>query len=114
MRPLHLQRAKTVIDYTPVIPTECKANSIAVFDGYTMREMFSCRYFRAYRFEIQSRVPLMSNGRSFQHLLFVEGSGVVKYAGGEVPFQKGDSFFIPAALGAYTVEGVGKMLLSHV
>ena len=50
MRPLHLQRAKTVIDYTPVIPTECKVNSTAVFDGYTMKEMFSCRYFRAYRF----------------------------------------------------------------
>ena len=114
MRPLHLQRAKTVIDYTPVIPAECKANGIAVFDGYTMREMFSCRYFRAYRFEFQSRVPLMSDGRSFQHLLFVEGSGVVRYEGGAVPFQKGDSFFIPAALGAYTVEGAGKMLLTHV
>ena len=114
MRPLHLQRAKTVIDYTPVIPTECKVNSTAVFDGYTMKEMFSCRYFRAYRFEIRSSASLTSDGKSFQHLLFVEGSGIVRYAGGEVPFHKGDSFFIPAALGAYTVEGVSKMLLSHV
>ncbi|MEN6634634.1 MAG: type I phosphomannose isomerase catalytic subunit [Clostridiaceae bacterium] len=114
MRPLHLQRAKTVIDYTPVIPTECRVNSGAVFDGYTMTKMFSCEYFRAYRFEIRSSVSLFTDGKSFHHLLFVEGSGIVRFAGGEAAFHKGDSFFIPAALGDYTVEGVCKMLLSHV
>ena len=114
MRQLHLQRAKTVIDYTPVIPTECRVNSSAVFPGFTMTKMFSCPYFRAYRFEFRDRFSLNSSGKSFQHLLFVEGSGVLRYEGGEVAFHKGDSVFIPAALGDYAVEGIGKMLLSHV
>lgn len=114
MRPLHLQRAKTVIDYTPVIPTECKMNSSAMFDGFSMTKMFSCRHFRAYRFDVSDSAHLMSDGKSFQHLLFVEGSGVLRAQKEEIPFRKGDSFFIPAALGGYSVEGVSKMLLSCV
>lgn len=113
-RALHLQRAKTVIDYTPVIPTECKVNSGARFDGFSMAKMFSCEYFRAYRFDIYKSAHLRSDRKSFQHLLFVQGSGVVRFQGEEIPFRKGDSFFIPAALGDYTVEGTGRMLLSHV
>ena len=114
MRQLHLQRAKTVIDYTPVIPTECKVNSGAKFEGYSMAEMFSCQYFRAYRFDIRKSVPLSSDPRSFQHLLFVEGHGVLRHGETEYPYRKGDSFFIPAALGEYSVEGNSRMLLSHI
>jgi mannose-6-phosphate isomerase len=113
-RPLHLQRAKTVIDYTPVIPTECKINSGAKFDGFSMSEMFSCRYFHAYRFDIQSSVQLHSDPKSFHHILFVEGHGVIRYGDMEIPYRKGNSFFIPAALGDYVVEGNSRMLLSHV
>ena len=114
MRQLHLQRAKTVIDYTPVIPTECKVNSSAKFDGYSMAEMFSCQFFRAYRFDIRKSVSLSSDPRSFQHLLFVEGHGVLRHAGTEYPYRKGDSFFIPAALGEFSIEGNSRMLLSHI
>jgi len=113
-RPLHLQRAKTVIDYMPVVPTECKINSGAKFDGFSMAEMFSCQYFRAYRFDIRSSVRLHSDPKSFQHILFVEGHGVIRYRDMEIPYRKGDSFFIPAALGDYMVEGNSRMLLSHV
>lgn len=113
-RPLHLQRAKAVINYTPVIPTECKINSGAKFDGFSMSEMFSCRHFRAYRFDIQSNVQLHSDPKSFQHILFVEGHGVIRYQKMEIPYRKGNSFFISAALGDYVVEGNSRMLLSHV
>ena len=47
MRQLHLQRAKTVIDYTPVILTAYMANSTAVFDGYRMKELFSGHLLRS-------------------------------------------------------------------
>ncbi|PKM39594.1 MAG: mannose-6-phosphate isomerase [Firmicutes bacterium HGW-Firmicutes-9] len=114
MRPLHLQRAKSVIDYTPIIPTNCKVNSGALFDGFSMAEMFSCRYFRAYRFDITKDVHIRSDPRSFQHILFVEGHGVLRYKDWEIPFRKGNSFFIPAVLGEYFVEGSCRMLLSHV
>lgn len=113
-RPLHLQRAKSVIDYKPIVPTECKFNSGAKFDGFSMSEMFSCRYFHAYRFDILSRVQLHSDQKSFQHILFVEGHGVIRSQDLEIPYRKGDSFFIPAALGGYVVEGNSRMLLSHV
>jgi len=113
-RPLHLQRARTVIDYTPIVPTECKINSGAKFDGFSMSEMFSCQYFHAYRFDVQKSVQLHSDPKSFQHLLFVEGHGVLRYQDMEIPYRKGDSFFVPAAMGDYLVEGYSRLLLSHV
>lgn len=113
-RPLHLERAKAVIDFTPVVPTECKINSGAKFSGFSMAEMFSCKYFRAYRFDIQSSIRLRSDPKSLHHILFVDGYGLIRYHGMEIPYRKGNSFFIPAALGDYVVEGNSRMLLSHV
>ena len=40
MRQLHLQRAKTVINYTTVIQTERKVNNAAGLDGFSMSEMY--------------------------------------------------------------------------
>lgn len=40
MRQLHLQRAKTVIDYTLVIQTERKVNNGAGLDGFSISEMY--------------------------------------------------------------------------
>lgn len=81
---------------------------------YQHAEMFSYRYFRAYRFDITKRVHLSSDYQSFQHILFVEGHGVLRHQEREIAFRKGNSFFIPAALGDYSIEGNCRMLLSHV
>ena len=114
LRPLHLERAAKVLHYAPVIPEECKANSCVVFPEFTMVEMFSCKYFRAYRVDIQTLAYLSCDGYSFQHLLCVEGKGVICYDGTEYSFDRGDSFLMPAALGEYCIEGECRMLLSRL
>ena len=114
LRPLHLARAGKVLNYAPILPQECKANSGVYLDGFFMEEMFSCEYFKAYCFHIRTIAALTCDGRSFQHLLFVEGQGLLRCQGKTYLFQKGDSFFMPASLGDYTVEGQCRMLLSCV
>ena len=112
LRPLHLERAAQVLDYAPVIPHECKANSGAVFSDFAMAEMFSCRYFRAFRIDVTISAELQCNGLSFQHLLCVEGDGLIRYEKETYPLMRGDSFFMPAALGKYRIEGRCRVLLS--
>lgn len=114
LRPLHLQRAAQVTDYTPVVPEECRVNSGVSLPGFSMWEMFSCKYFKAYRFEVDSVATLTCEGKSFHHLLFVEGEGLIRCQGKTYPFGKGTSYFMPASLGDYTVEGQCRMLLSRI
>jgi len=113
-RPLHLERAAEVVDYAPVVPLECRANSGVSFSEFTMAEMFSCRYFRAYRLDVRRTAALRCDGRSFQHLLCVEGGGRIRAEAGTYPFGRGDSFFMPAALGEYKIEGRCRVLLSRI
>lgn len=114
LRPLHLERAAKVTNYEPVIPEECKANSFMVFPEFTMAEMFSCKYFRAYRIDVRTSAHLACDGLSFQHLQCVDGSGVIRCRGVEYTFSCGDSFLMPAALGEYDIEGECRMLLSRI
>ena len=113
-RPLHLERAAQVLSYEPIIPAECRANSGASFPEFTMAEMFSCPYFRAYRLDVYTKVKLRCDGQSFQHLLCVEGQGVLRSGKSELTIHRGDSFFLPAAMGEYEVAGECRLLLSRV
>lgn len=114
LRPLHLERAAEVVNYEPIVPEECRANSSVTFPAFSMTEMFSCRYFRAYRVDVRTAVELACDGNSFQHLLCVKGEGVISAGGVDYPFRKGDSYFLPAALGEYKIEGACRMLLSRI
>lgn len=113
-RPLHLERAAAVLDYRPILPEECRANSTMAFPGFTMDEMFSCRYFRAYRVDVRSSVTLCCDGRSFHHLLCVDGGGDIRCGGEIYPIACGESYFLPAALGTYQIEGTCRVLLSRI
>lgn len=113
-RALHIERAAEAVNYEPIVPSECRDNSVAMFPGLTMAEMFSCKYFRAYRLDVSGRVKLKGDGKSFQHLLCVEGEGAIQTDDGNYPFQRGESWFLPAALGEYRIEGQCRMLLSRI
>ena len=114
LRPLHLKRASEVMNYAPLVPEECRANSTATFPAFTMTEMFSCRYFKAHRLDVRTEARLCCDGQSFQHLLCVEGSGAIATDNTSYPFHRGDSYFLPAALGEFLIRGKCRVLISRV
>lgn len=114
LRELHLDRAADVVDCKPIVPSECKANSGVTFPEFTMVEMFSCPYFRAYRADVRTSVHLFCDGHSFQHLVCVEGEGTIRCMNQEYPICRGDSYLMPAKLGEYIVEGACRILLSRI
>ena len=113
-RQLHLERAAEVVSREPLLPEECRANSVIEFPGFVMREMFSCPYFRAYRIDVRESVRLRCDGRSFQHVLCVEGSGELVHEGVGYAVSRGESYFLPARLGEYEIRGSCRVLLSRV
>lgn len=113
-RPLHLERAADVLSYDPIIPEECKANSMACFSEFTMAEMFSCQYFKAYRVDVHSAITLRCDGKSFHHLLCVAGEGRIEYKGKSYYMRRGESYFLPATMGEYRLVGNCRVLMSRV
>ena len=114
LRPLHLERAAEVLNYEPIVPTDCRANNAVSFPEFNMAEMFACQYFRAYRVDVKTRADLCCDGKSFQHLLCVSGSGILRTAKGTWQFGIGDSYFLPAQMGGYEIEGACRVLLSRI
>ncbi len=113
-RELHWAQAMKVIDYAPLIPDRCRANSLVHFPDFTLSELFSSRYFRSYKLSVSGLVKLSCDGSSFRNLLCVEGSGQIHYQGEYYPIGKGQSYFLPAAMGNYQLSGSCTVLLSWV
>ena len=114
LRPLHLERAAEVVGYKPIIPQNCRANSNVVFPGFSMSEMFCCDYFQAHRIDVMEETTLRCDGSSFHHLLCVEGNVSICADRASWSFARGDSYFLPAALGEYKIQGKCRILLSRV
>ena len=71
-------------------------------------------YFSVARLDVETLAALTCAGASIRHLLCVEGEGAVVHGGVRYPLRQGDSYFLPAALGDYAVEGQCRVLLSRV
>ena len=114
LRPLHLDRAAAVLRYAPMAARACQPLGVTAHAGWTETALFTCDYFSAARLDVETQAALTCGGDSFRHLLCVEGEGAVVHGGVRYPLRQGDSYFLPAALGDYAVEGRCRVLLSRV
>ena len=110
-RQLHLDRAVEVMRCEsaaalPAMPAPCPPDGV--------QEIMACEYFRVRRAEVKTRVELSTNGESFTHLMCVRGEGRIACGGKDYGLRQGDSYFLPAALGKYAVEGDCSLVLSGV
>ena len=109
-RQLHLERAAEVMNYAPM---HRAADTLPPCPPDGVQEVLTCEYFRVRRAEVKTRISLATDGESFTHLMCVRGEGNILCGGKVYPFRQGDSYFLPAALGEYAVEGGGSLILSE-
>lgn len=110
-RQLHLERAIEVMNCAPA---QGAADTLLPCPPDGVQEVLTCEYFRVRRAEVKRRINLSTEGGSFTHLMCVRGEGNIVCGGKVYPFRQGDSYFLPAALGEYAVEGGGSLVLSGV
>ena len=91
-RQLHLDQA---LEVTSLAPPPASPD----FGGH----LAQCRYFTVDK--QTGSFEGMCDGRSFTSLLVVEGEGAFCEGGETMPIRKGQSLFIPAGTGAYSVTG---------
>ena len=75
----------------------------------------ACPYFEVARL-IPTDTPTILNvtAKSFHHLLCVGGEGEIVCGGEHYPIVRGDSYFLPAGMGEYSLSGSAIVLLSTI
>ena len=110
-RELHVEKAKDVTNLCPA--KAYPETSVEQKDGYTSKLLSSCDYFTTYAIDVDSKAVLDADRTSFNSVLILEGEG--KVVGDDtVEFKKGDSIFVTAGTGKYTIEGKCKAILTKV
>ena len=113
-RELHIDKAVDVTRLEP--PTRsCKPQGEPQqHDGYCSTLLPSCEYFTVTRMDVENSVSLNADNKSFHSLLCLEGDATVQCNGQELSMTKGESIFLPAGTGAYTVSGACQFLFTTV
>ena len=79
-------------------------------EGYTHQLLTKCDLFTVDKYEISGSVTLNADKSSFNHILVTDGKGTLQ--GKEM--KKGDSYFVPAGYGDYTVDGDAEILVTKI
>ena len=58
--------------------------------------------------------PLRADGSSFDSLLVLDGKAEISAEGESVRAEKGDSIFIAAGTGKYTISGKGEIIITDI
>ncbi|MGN0321491.1 MAG: type I phosphomannose isomerase catalytic subunit [Oliverpabstia sp.] len=106
-RDLHIEKALAVTNRVPIIKDKSSYPHVA-----------DCDYFTVDKLNLDGKVMKKMEGNvseeSFASILFLDGKGTITSQEGTLEFQKGDSFFVAAGSGAYTVEGTCDALITTI
>lgn len=107
-RELHIDKAIEVSRLTPspAVPKPDESAADAV--------LASCDKFTARRLNVTAPMSLDITEDCFNSLIITEGSGTLEMNGQIMKLEKGDSIFIPAQNGSYTLNGNCCVILSYV
>lgn len=113
-RELHIQKALDVTNLSHCSGQEKVKGTIIKEGENTRNHLVSCKYFITEILEVQKESKETLNGEKFDLLMAIEGKGAIQYREGTVPFKAGDSFFIPASMGDYSILGPCKIIKTYV
>ena len=109
-RELHIDKAVDVSHTAPprygIKPLGDEENH----NGYVAQKLTACDLFTVDRYRVAEALTLSTDETSFHHLLVIDGSGSINGRAA----KKGDSYFVPAGFGDYTVSGKMEFLLTKI
>ena len=106
-RELHIEKALAVTERV-----------VAKKDSAANPHIADCEYFTVDKLnldgELMERISGHVTEKSFVNILVMEGEGRIQCQGEELPFRKGDSFFISAGSGDFEISGRCEALVTTV
>ena len=113
-RELHVEKAKDVTNLVPPKYPTTAQGAPAAIQGGTETLLRSCEYFNVNKLELDGTTRLTAGEGSFNSLLVLDGTFEVAAGSDKATAKKGDSLFISAGTGDYTVSGKGMIILTDI
>ena len=113
-RALHVEKAKDVTRLAPPVRGTKPELHIGLFADADVDLLAACEYFTVYHFDLKGKAELKAGRESFQSVTVLSGALHLGAAGGDVELGKGETAFLPAGMGKYSVEGTAEFILSEV
>lgn len=109
-RELHIKKAVDV-SVTEPPKYDIKPMGEPVDKGsYIETLLTKCDLFTVHHYDVKESTTLFTDEKSFNHILVVDGNGELDGRA----FKKGDSFFVPADYGKYTINGKCEIIISKI
>jgi mannose-6-phosphate isomerase len=100
MRPLHTEKALEAIQFGG--QRGGKLEPVQIGRGaVTVTYFVACRYFATEKWEFSQCSAAATSGEHFDLVIFLEGSGSIRWRDGGAEYRPAQVWMIPAALGAY-------------
>lgn len=109
-RELHVDKAADVTKLCPPSIPDSSNRETERFDNAEREKLVSCDLFTMYRLSINGAYSSFCTEDSFVSLLCLEGGAEIECDGEKLSVKKGESIFIPANSGKFTVNGEVKLL----
>jgi mannose-6-phosphate isomerase len=111
-RELHIKNAIDVIDFS--LSTK-KVTGLCV-NKEEYERIYYCynQYFALEKYKIKESYTEISDTDRFYTYICIDGKGEILYRKGIEKINKGDTIFIPATLGEYTLQGPFELLKTYV
>ena len=102
-RELHIDKALEVMKFGDSAPS--KTSPLPLPDGRGQKTLLTgCSYFAAERWEFRATVNAESSRESFQLFVVLDGTGHIHWQGKPLEYRRGQCWFIPASLGAFSLQ----------
>lgn len=111
-RELHVDKAADVTKRCPPVIADSSERKTETFDNAKRAELTRCDLFAMFKLDVDGSYTATADDESFVSLLCLEGEGKVICGDTTLSFVKGESIFIPASSGDFTVEGKLEILES--
>ena len=82
--------------------------------GAKVETLADCRYFHTDRIHLSGETRRTVDEESFEGIFCAEGTAVLCADETALTLQKGDTVFLPAGMGTYTLRGEAMCLSMHV
>ncbi len=109
-RDLHVEKAIDVTKCTPPTRDTNPEGELVIANGYNTQMLTSCDLFNVTKVTVTEKYVDIADNKSFVSILVTDGCGYID----EIEFKKGDSLFIPANYGEFTVTGNTELVITRV
>lgn len=113
-RPLHVDKAADVTNLCPPEIPDASSREVVSFDSGVCTTLKECDLFKMYNIKVNGQLTLKADETSFVSILCLDGQADVSCGQTTLNIKKGESLFIPAGSGEYTLNGEADLLKTTI